>query len=50
MLQILNNQVVPPTHIAQLSLPNAAANNPLSLDLRALDQLQHHRPAGGSVI
>ena len=29
-------------------LPNAAANNPLPLDLRALDQLQHHRPAGGS--
>ena len=32
-------------------LPNAADNNPLPLDLRArLDQLQHHRPAVGSVI
>ena len=31
-------------------LPNAAANNTLPLDLRALDQLKHHRPAVGSVI
>ena len=29
-------------------LPNAAAKYPLPLDLRALDQLQHHRPAVGS--